>query len=120
MSGLQNLVPALGRIDPLSLRLVVIVLLAAVCGPIGYVIGKRKDNALMGALFGVFLGIPGLIIIALMRNQKPYDAPWRRKLKRLRPATRRDVTCPKCARRVTSTSLICRYCKATLSWEEGT
>jgi hypothetical protein len=42
----------------------VLVLLWASCGVVGYVIGRAKGRGALGAVLGVFLGVIGVVIIA--------------------------------------------------------
>lgn len=36
------------------------------CGVIGYIIGEKKNRAVLGGVLGVALGVIGVIIIAVM------------------------------------------------------
>ena len=86
-----------------------------ICGAIGYCIGKKKDNALMGTLFGAFLGVFGLLVVALMRDQSAYE-PYSLRRKSMRPGGQERLTkeCPNCAGRIFVKAKVCRHCNTHL------
>jgi F0F1-type ATP synthase assembly protein I len=44
---------------------------AIVCSVIGYFVGKPKNRAVEGALWGFFLGLIGIVIIVLRKPAQP-------------------------------------------------
>jgi hypothetical protein len=49
----------------------IILVVAALCGVAGYFIGKPKNRAVEGAVWGFLLGVIGIIIIAVRKPAEP-------------------------------------------------
>ena len=107
--------------------LVILVVIAFVIlfkGGIGYLIGTRKGKGGLGFVLGLFLGIIGWIIIAVIPGDSPAMMPVRRcrdcgrpiprgqlACPRCRPKREADrVPCPLCAELILPGARICRYC----------
>lgn len=80
--------------------LVVVLIWVAIGTIIGRLIGASKNRAGDGALLGLFLGVIGWIIIALLPSRPD-------------PLARNGTTmraCPSCAELIQGAALACRYC----------
>jgi len=95
--------------------LLVIVFVVLFKGGIGYLIGRNKGKGGLGFVLGLFLGIIGWIIIAVIPGE---PAPVNRvsRLRRPerpgpgRPGADDRVPCPHCAEMIRPAAHVCRFC----------
>src|SRR5262249_44476054 len=115
--------------------LFIIVIVVLFKGGIGYLIGKRKGKGALGFMLGLFLGIIGWIIIAVIPGETPsalYTPSARRRCRQCRraiprgsircpqcqpggdapakPAKDGRVPCPLCAELIMPGARVCRFC----------
>lgn len=83
-------------------------LLAVVCGAIGYAIGKGKGRPTAGFWWGFLLGPLGVIVVLILPNEAAKLAPQVITV----AATRR---CPFCAEDVRIEAIKCKHCGSDLT-----
>jgi len=88
-------------------------------GFVGKSLGASKGLGTAGFWLGFFLGVIGLIIVAIMPGNNAGLPRRRRKLVRRAPETPTDpvggaVPCPYCAELIRPGARLCRFCKSQL------
>jgi uncharacterized membrane protein YeaQ/YmgE (transglycosylase-associated protein family) len=92
-----------------------LIVLGVISGAIGAAIGSRRGRVGGGFLLGMFLGIVGWIIVALMSPTAEYEARRSAQIAALVPrppvrGSQRDRPCPWCGEDIKKIARICRFC----------
>lgn len=88
---------------------------AVICGAIGFLLGRGVERPGLGALFGFLFGPLGLILILLLG----LGGGERRAVPRRRgPSGPVRVPCPMCKEMIIKGAAICPHCRSELTWPE--
>lgn len=88
---------------------------AVICGAIGFLLGRGVERPGLGALFGFLFGPLGLILTLLLGlgGGERRAAPRRRG-----PSGPVRVPCPMCKEMIIKGAAICPHCRSELTWPE--
>lgn len=87
---------------------------AVICGAIGFLLGRGVERPGLGAIFGFLFGPLGLILILLLglAGGERRTAPRRKVSGPVR------VPCPMCKEMIIKGAAICPHCRSELTWPE--
>ena len=88
---------------------------AVICGAIGFLLGRGVERPGLGALFGFLFGPLGLILTLLLG----LGGGERRAVPRRRgPSGPVRVPCPMCKEMIIKGAAVCPHCRSELTWPE--
>lgn len=96
------------------------------CGCIGFFIGANKGRGLAGFLWGLLLGPLGILVIAIVPNERrrerfysEYSDDTRQFRTYVTPINHQSKACPDCAETIKAAARRCRFCGCQLDLASG-